>query len=238
MSHTDQIQFFQQVIQHFPGFFSGKVIDIGSNDINGGPHKYVNASEYVGVDLGPGTNVNLVSRGEEVQLSSGYFDVAMSSECFEHAPTWRAILMNMIRMTRPGGLVAFSCATTGRPEHGTTRSDGGFAAQLAVSGGQEYYANVTPSQVREVLGVDLMTAYFIEVNDRMFDLFFVGLKGGATQADRKALEECRVDIEKKYSKIASYDSTREFAINRTKRYVARLARDSNLERARKILYKP
>ena len=117
MAHTDQIQFFQQVIQHFPGFFSGKVIDIGSNDINGGPHKYVNASEYVGVDLGPGTNVNLVSRGEEVQLPSGYFDVAMSSECFEHAPTWRAILLNMIRMTRPGGLVAFSCATTGRPEH-------------------------------------------------------------------------------------------------------------------------
>ena len=97
---------------------------------------------------------------------------------------------------------------------------------------------MTPSQVREVLGVDLMTAYFIELNDRMFDLFFVGLKGGATQADRKALEECRVDVERKYSKIASYDSKREFAINRTKRFVARLARDSNLERARKILYKP
>jgi|AntAceMinimDraft_13_1070369.scaffolds.fasta_scaffold46178_1 SAM-dependent methyltransferase len=237
MAHTDQIQFFKLVIDRFPNAFSEKVIDIGSNDINGGPHRYVNASEYIGVDLGPGENVDLVSKGEDVDYATGYFDVSMSSECFEHAPTWRAILINMIRMTRPGGLIVFSCATTGRPEHGTTRTDGGFAAPLAVSEGQEYYANVTPRQVRDVIGPTLLNDYFIEIRDRMFDLYFVGIKPETSPNDRSTLQDCRDAVHRKYSGRASYDSVADFAVNRGKRYFARVAGDSNLERARRVLYR-
>ena len=236
MAHTDQIQFFQQAILFFPSEFSGKVIDIGANEINGGPHTYVKAAEYVGVDLAEGENVDLVARGEEVDLPTGYFDVAMSSECFEHAPTWRAILLNMIRMTRPGGVVIFSCATTGRPEHGTSRTDLGFAAPMAVSIGQEHYANVTAKQAREVLGEGLLDDYFLVVNDRMFDLYMVGLKRGATVADLQTLEKCRKAVENKYESLSSFQSKKEFAVHRGKRYLAKTVGDRNLERVRKRIY--
>ena len=80
-------------------------MDIGSLEINGGPHLMLKAQEYVGVDLAKGFNVNLVSRGEDVALPSNYFDASISSECFEHNPNWRSTLHNMTRMTRRGGLL-------------------------------------------------------------------------------------------------------------------------------------
>ncbi len=176
MSHSSQINFFKTVIPLFGQFFHGKVIDIGSLDINGGPHTLLQAEEYVGVDLGPGPNVTLVSPGEKVSLASDYFDVAMSSECFEHNPKWRETLLNMIRMVKPGGVVAFSCATTGRAEHGTSRSDGGKAAPLAIEIGQEYYENVTREDVAQVVSNSDLTEWFIEVEPIQHDLYFVGLK--------------------------------------------------------------
>lgn len=95
--------FFGDVVAAFPGHFAGRVLDIGSLDINGGPHTLFTSAEYVGVDLGSGPNVTHVGRGEDLTLPDGRFDVAMSSECFEHNRAWRATVSNMIRMTRRGG---------------------------------------------------------------------------------------------------------------------------------------
>lgn len=195
MAHASQIQFFKIALAAFADLFSGRVLDVGSLDINGGPHELLNPIEYVGVDLAEGPNVDLVARGEELDFPTGSFDLSMSSECFEHNPCWQPTLVNMVRMTRRGGLIVFSCATTGRPEHGTTRSDGGFSAPLAVGQGQEHYANVTPRQVATVLNGVPLAGHFMQVNRSNYDLFFVGLKEGASRGDLDSLRSLKVSAE-------------------------------------------
>ena len=135
LAHPAQMEFFRLAIQHFPHHLSDRVIDSSSLDIDGGSHREINASECVGVDLAPGANVDLVSREEDFPLPYGPFDVAMSSECFEHNERWEEILKNLHRLAKPGGLGIFSCATVDRAEHGSKRSDRGFSAPFVTAGG-------------------------------------------------------------------------------------------------------
>jgi SAM-dependent methyltransferase len=201
MSHAEQIHFFKLVFEIFPSIFSKKVLDIGSLEINGGPHRLLKAQEYIGVDIASGPNISLVSAGEEVSLPTGYFDASISSECFEHNPNWRATLHNMIRMTKNGGAVVFSCASTYRPEHGTSRSDGGRAAPLAVQSGKEYYRNVTRRDVVRCLDASLFDRRFLFRNYVSKDLYFIGLKYGSVESDRNTFDHFVVNYSR-YLKTA------------------------------------
>lgn len=190
--------FFGDVVAAFPGHFAGRVLDIGSLDINGGPHTLFTSAEYVGVDLGSGPNVTHVGRGEDLTLPDGRFDVAMSSECFEHNRAWRATVSNMIRMTRRGGLVVFTAASTGRAEHGTTRSDQGRAAPLAVAIGEEWYRNLTTRDViTAVADVDWANRFCLELRSTS-DLLFAGIIGPASATEVQALH----DVEAKWRTAA------------------------------------
>ena len=95
---------------------------------------------------------------------------------------------------------------------------------------------MTAKQAREVLGEGLLDDYFLVVNDRMFDLYMVGLKRGATVADLQTLEKCRKAVENKYESLSSFQSKEEFAVHRGKRYLAKTVGDRNLERVRKRIY--
>jgi SAM-dependent methyltransferase len=198
VAHTAQMDFFKMAISYFPQFFSGKVIDIGSLDINGGPHALFSAREYVGVDLDKGPNVDVVSKGEDVALPSGHFDVSMSSECFEHNIGWQETLTNMRRMTRDGGLLIFSAATKGRAEHGTSRTDGGYSAPFIVSQGSDYYQNVGESEAIAAGGRLGMAEFWTVVEPLHHDLFFVGLTKDATAADLETLRRFRKNAEKQF----------------------------------------
>ena len=52
MAHESQFQFFFAVAKCFPDEFSGRTLEIGSEDINGSLRRLFKSSEYVGVDLG------------------------------------------------------------------------------------------------------------------------------------------------------------------------------------------
>ena len=189
MSHKSQMDFFEKVIRQYKNPFAGKVLDIGSLDINGGPHQLISPREYVGVDLAEGKNVTLISRGEKVNFEDSYFDVTMSSECFEHNPEWQQTLINMIRQTSKEGLVVFSCATFGRRKHGTSDSaDKGKSAPLAVAIGQEYYSNVKGRDVKKIANKYFMpSSYFIIYDFSHRDLFFCGLNSGDIRELKKAI---------------------------------------------------
>jgi len=204
MSHLEQISFFRLAMQHFPEVFSGRVIDIGSLDINGGPHKDLECQEYVGVDVAAGPNVTLVSRGEDVNLPSESFDVSMSSECFEHNPSWRETLDNMIRMTKPLGLVVFTCASVGRLEHGTTRSDLGYAAPLTVGEGQEYYKNVSRLMLLRSLSRSSFLAFRVFSNFNSGDLYFLGVKAASSADTREDSKKLMLNLDGFEAQAKSY----------------------------------
>jgi SAM-dependent methyltransferase len=177
-----QGEFFQIVKRHLPQFFSGtRVIEMGSLDINGSARPYFEAAQYVGVDLGPGPSVDVAVPGHLLDEPSGSFDCAISANCFEHNPYWLETFVNMLRLVRKGGLVLFTCASTGYREHGTRRS-APEASPLTLAIGWDYYRNLTARDFTGRLDLRLWCSdWRFFVDDETYCLYFVALRGGPSQ---------------------------------------------------------
>jgi SAM-dependent methyltransferase len=191
MAHADQFEFITLIKQHFPGFFQGtKVLEIGSLDINGSVRSFFETTNYTGVDVAAGPGVDEVCQGQLVGYPSGVFDVGISCECLEHNPFWVETVSNIFRMTKPGGLVIISCATTGRAEHGTTRTSG-TDSPLSIGIGWEYYRNVSMADFKSSFNLDYWCQdYLLLPNWHNCDLYFVGLKKpSANGGNIKPLQE-------------------------------------------------
>lgn len=177
MSHRAQIDYFEKVKKLYPVFFnSGKVLEVGSLNINGTIRNLFDVEEYIGIDLEEGSCVDIVSSGQDFDYPNDYFDFSVSSECFEHNPYWKETFLNMCRMTKSGGLVSFSCASLGRPEHGTSKTrpeDSPFT----VDAGWDYYKNLSEKDFENNIDLkDIFETYEFEYNPVDFDLYFYGLK--------------------------------------------------------------
>jgi hypothetical protein len=98
-------------------------------------------------------------------------------------------------MLKPGGFFIFTCATTGRPVHGTKTQDLIDIQNKKTNQGNpvtewitmpnvfrqdwdnEYYRNVTEQDVCETIDVDsLFSFYEFEVEKNHCDLYFIGIK--------------------------------------------------------------
>lgn len=156
-----------------------RIIEIGSYDVNGTVRTiFTGAAEYVGVDLTPGPGVDLVGFGHEVDHATASYDVAISGECFEHDPFWIRTLSNMVRLTRPGGLVAFTCASRGRVEHGTRRA-GAHYSPGTQSAGIDYYRNVHLEDLQNLPLDQWFSNYGVWYLESSFDLYFAGVRSGS-----------------------------------------------------------
>jgi SAM-dependent methyltransferase len=181
VAHQQQIDFCESVKRNLPHFFSDRlVLDIGSLDINGNNQYLFETCLYLGVDLLPGRNVDLASKGHELNLPDESVDVTISTECFEHDQFYALTLENIVRMLKPGGLFLFSCASTGRPEHGTRRTtpqDAPFTQEFGEW--SEYYKNLEESDIRRVLDIEtLFERHAFSSNQESRDLYFWGVKKG------------------------------------------------------------
>lgn len=160
-----------------------RILEVGSYDVNGSIRGlFPAASEFVGVDLTDGPGVDVVGYGHQIDHPDATYDVTLSGECFEHDPHWSQTFRNMVRLTRPGGLVAFTCGSFGRPEHGTGRtliSDSpGTQAQ-----GLDYYRNLDQGDFVSTLPLDEMFSSFrFWYLPSSFDLYFTGVRLGRTPA--------------------------------------------------------
>ena len=176
MAHPEQFEFVQLVRTLFPAFFTGKkVLEIGSLDINGSIRDFFSGCDYTGLDIAPGKGVDVVCEGQLFDAPEASFDVVISCEAMEHNPFWQATLTNMIRMTKPGGLVVMSCATLGRPEHGTTRSEP-LSSPLTIEKGWDYYRNLSGRDIVREIDMTPLAVWGLACNWKSYDLYFLGLK--------------------------------------------------------------
>lgn len=180
MAHYQQLEFVQKTKDNFPEFFRDKrVLEIGSWDTNGTVRKLFEGGTYLGVDVSPGPGVDLVRLGNELDEPSESFDVVISCECFEHNPYWLETLTNMIRMLKTDGLCLITCATTGRIEHGTPRSNP-LDSLANIENVYHYYRNLEESDFQKKIDLRRhFKGYFFVNNIYHCDLFFVGLKLGS-----------------------------------------------------------
>lgn len=181
MAHIQQQEFCKNIQTKYPDFFQDKfVLDIGSLDINGNNQEYFDNCNYIGVDIANGRNVDIVSKGHELGFPDQTFDIIISTECFEHDQYYEKTIQNIYRMLKNGGLFIFSCATTGRPEHGTRRTTPEDAPLLQSDiEWSDYYKNLTENDIREVLNIeDKFSIFEFSTNETSYDLYFYGFKQG------------------------------------------------------------
>jgi SAM-dependent methyltransferase len=160
-----------------------RVLDVGSGDINGNNRFLFENCEYDGNDVIPAKNVTIVSKTKDVPFADNTFDTIISTECFEHDPEYKESFKKIYNLLKPDGLFCFTCASTGRAEHGTRRCHGD--ASYGTIGGLEdmsdYYKNLTEIDLNDVLKLnELFSVWDTYYNNNSKDLYFVGIKKGVS----------------------------------------------------------
>lgn len=177
MSHPQQINYIKSLKEKFKSnFINSKVLEIGSLDINGSIRPFFENCQYIGIDVGEGPGVDIVCEGQDYNVDDCSFDTVISCECFEHNPHWKETFNNMIRICKKNGVIIFTCATDGRPEHGTTRTKP-KDCPLTIARGWDYYKNLVETDFSSNFCLDdIFLQYEFSNNLESFDLYFWGIK--------------------------------------------------------------
>ena len=182
--HIQARQFTEFVKSIFPDFFiNKKVLDVGSGDINGNNRFLFTECEYDGNDVCEAPNVTIVSRTKNLPFDNSSFDTIISTECFEHDPDYEDSFKKIYNMLKPDGLFVFTCASTGRPEHGTRRTSSGdsYGTRAQVEDMHDYYKNLTEIDINNIIRVNTVFKVFkFYYNSYSKDLYFVGVKHGSS----------------------------------------------------------
>ena len=176
MAHREQQIYCKSILSRHPEYFTKKkVLDAGALDINGNNRYLFTDCDYTGIDIGAGKNVDIVSTIHEFDAADESYDTIISTECFEHDMHYEKSLKNIVRMLKTGGMFIFTCATTGRAEHGTRRTSPSDAPLLPDDSWSDYYKNLTESDIINVLDVDSIFSEYSFTVVR-YDLQFYGIK--------------------------------------------------------------
>jgi len=180
MAHKEQKDYFLNVKNKFPKYFNNmKVLDVGSYDVNGNNRYLFEGCQYIGLDMAPGRNVDVVQIAHLYNAPENSFDIIISNDCFEHDMYYDKTLKNIVRLLKSGGMFLFTCKTTGGGEHGTIRSDGGFSSPLTknILGWCDYYKNICERDIRDVIDIDeIFINYEFTILNEVYDLRFYGIK--------------------------------------------------------------
>jgi SAM-dependent methyltransferase len=193
--HTEARDFTLFVKSILPDFFTGKrVLDVGSGDINGNNRFLFENCQYDGNDVVPARNVTIVSKTKDLPFMPNTFDTILSTECFEHDPEYKESFLKIYDMLKPGGLFCFTCASTGRAEHGTRRTSpcDSYGTIGGVEEMSDYYKNLTELDVNDVLSFnDRFEGWDTYYNHWSKDLYFVGIKKGSGSSPVLSRYQCR-----------------------------------------------
>jgi hypothetical protein len=121
----------------------------------------------------------IVSKTTQLHVEDNLFYTIISTDCFEHDPEYKESLIKIYKMLKPNGLFCFTCASTGRAEHGTSRTSpcDSYGTIGNIEGMTDYYKNLTEIDVNEVLNLNaLFRVWDTYYNIESHDLYFVGIK--------------------------------------------------------------
>jgi len=162
-------------------FINKTVLDVGAGDINGNNRFLFENCDYHANDVIKAQNVTIVSKTKDLPFDNEKFDTIFSTECFEHDPEYKESFKKIYDMLKPNGLFCFTCASTGRPEHGTRRTSpqDSYGTIGNLEDMQDYYKNLTVLDLNACLNLnELFSTWESYYNGESCDLYFVGIKKG------------------------------------------------------------
>ena len=96
--HEQARQFTLFVKSILPYYFHSKIVlDVGSGDINGNNRFLFENCIYQGNDVIQAPNVTIVSKTKDLPFEDNFFDTIISTECFEHDPTYEDSFIKYIK---------------------------------------------------------------------------------------------------------------------------------------------
>lgn len=143
------------------------ILELGSRDVNGSPRQMFPGVRYVGVDIADGPGVDIVADASTWQPTRT-FDLVISMEVFEHTDVWPQILHTAFAALKPGGTVIVTAAGPERAPHSAV--DG---AELRAG---EFYENVDPDRLGEVMCDVGFETIDVETNPAAGDVYATGVK--------------------------------------------------------------
>jgi SAM-dependent methyltransferase len=93
------------------------ILDVGSYDVNGTLKPIFQQGIYTGLDMEKGPNVDIVAPSSNVPFDNNYFDIVISSSCFEHDDFFWLTFLEMCRVVKSDGLIYVNAPSAG-PYHG------------------------------------------------------------------------------------------------------------------------
>lgn len=96
-----------------------KVLEVGSRDVNGSVKGLLNWTEYIGLDLIEGDNVDIVDDAENIpkHWPDETFDLVICTETLEHVKNPVSIVNKMRNVLKKGGWMLITTPGTGHPQH-------------------------------------------------------------------------------------------------------------------------
>jgi Methyltransferase domain len=98
-----------------------RVLEVGSYDVNGTVRPFVESlkpAQYLGVDMQPGPNVDLVVDCEQLSKDVGsQWDLVISTEMLEHVGDWRKCVCELVNSVAPHGYLLITTRSPGFPYH-------------------------------------------------------------------------------------------------------------------------
>ena len=93
----------------------GRVLDVGSMNVNGSLRDVCPPiAEYIGIDLEAGKGVDLVLQDPYIYpFPDGYFNMIVSTSCFEHDPMFWLTFLEMLRVIKEGGIIYINAPSNG-----------------------------------------------------------------------------------------------------------------------------
>ncbi len=140
----------------YPQYFQNiRALDVGSADINGINKPWFTNCEYIGLDVLPYKNVDVVSVAHEYDAPLESFDNICSTSSLEHDMHWDKTLKKMVELLKPGGFMWFTASHT-CGKHGTRKCAplDSLTVQLPDSTWPDYFGEITIEMVRSVIDLD------------------------------------------------------------------------------------
>jgi SAM-dependent methyltransferase len=107
--------FFDAYSEAFAKDKTTKVVEIGSQDVNGSLRSVApNEFEYVGVDFQSAKGVDIVLDDPySLPFDTGSTDIVLSSSCFEHSEMFWVVFLEVMRILKPTGIFYLNAPSTG-----------------------------------------------------------------------------------------------------------------------------
>lgn len=182
--------FVKKILEKY--FVNMYVLDVGSGDINGNNSFLFENCKYEGNDVAQVNNVTIVSKTKDLPFENDTFDTIISTECFEHDPEYKDSFLKIYKMLKPNGLFCFTCASTGRAEHGTRRTTPGcsYGTMHNLDDMVDYYKNLTEKDLNDVLNLsEVFSSWDTYYNSSSKDLYFVGIKKDTNNNNNISLQK-------------------------------------------------